>query len=751
MVSRWPQRSVLSTDNQRAMFESIEKFAVSTDVNGRFRTGQVRPGEWFLVASAKGHAPGDHRVKIDTAVLQVEIHLERPRSFKGRVVDLDGKPIAGAFVNPDTWRGYRCLGAFKWTDADGRFRWDDAPRDDLIVSVDQQGYRGVSQRRVAPSDEDVVFTLEPSLRIVGAVRNAETQARVENATVEFSAVDPVTGEPSSWTRMPELGFSTGIYLGNLDIAFPVTADAYQFRVRSPGFQPFVSRTFKREEKVVTGYDISLRPGTAKPVGAVATVFGPDGKPLGGARLLEIQYGGSVSIENGVARVAQGRLCREDRTGPDGVFSIPQFNKPWLLFILGDDSYAMADEKSLAQSSKVQARPYARIEGQCRIGSQPAPNRELELSGMIKHSDGASTIFLDQKATTDSEGRFTFQNVVPASGVRIARRERNKGKGVWSIGEPVHVEPGKTTQAMIGGKGRPVIGRVEPPSGWTRPIDFHDNSEAHIESNRPLTPYPLSLFRGKTMQDGREWVEWNRRWHQSPEGHDYMNRRVSLGVALAPDGSFRIDDVPAGEYRLTIRVNGESIFHVASMERRESGPFSHIFRTFTVPPAPGGRSEEPLDLGELRLQPRRTFEVGEPAPAFDVTTVDGKKLAVPADFRGKFLLIDFGTLWDIEAPTQIALLNEVNQKFGKDPRFAILSLTFEPDTAESRKSIADKGEPWTQAIVGPLSNPIASAYGIDDENVSTAILIGPDGKIAAKDLWRDRIAKALDGVLGQADR
>jgi hypothetical protein len=284
-----------------------------------------------------------------------------------------------------------------------------------------------------------------------------------------------------------------------------------------------------------------------------------------------------------------------------------------------------------------------------------------------------------------------------------------------------------------------------------PIDFSDRSEVHIESNRPLTPYPLSLFRGKTTKDGRDWVQWNQRWHQSPEGHDYMNRRVSLGVVLAPDGSFRIDDVPPGDYRLAIRVNGESTFHVALMRRRDSGPFLHTLRIFTVPPVPGGRSEEPLVLGTLRLQPRPTLEVGEPAPAFEVTTVDGKKLAVPGDFRGKFLLIDFGTLWDMEAPMQIARLNEVNQKFGKAPSFAMLSLTFEPDTAESRKSIADKGEPWTQAIAGPLSNPIAAAYGIDDENVSTAILIGPDGKIAAKDLWREKIGKALDEVFGRADR
>jgi beta-lactamase regulating signal transducer with metallopeptidase domain/protocatechuate 3,4-dioxygenase beta subunit len=742
---------VLSTYRQDAMFTDVDKFAVSTDSDGRFRTGQVRPGQWFLVASAKGHAPADQRVKVGTAVQQVEVSLGRPRPFKGRVVDPNGKPIAGAFVDPDLWRGYRCLGAFLWTDAEGRFRWDDAPRDDLLVNVSQQGYRGLSQQRVSPSGEDVVFALEPSLRILGKVRNAETQARVENATVEYSAVDPMTGETSSWTRMPELGASTGIYLGNLDINFPVTADAYKFRVRSPGYQPLVSRTFKREEKVVSGYDISLMPGTEKPTGAVATVLRPNGKPLVGARLLEIQHGGSVSIQDGVANVAQGSLCREGRTGPDGVFSIPQYKEPWLVFILGDDSYAVADEKSLQQSPKVEAKPYARIEGQCRIGSQPVPNRELTLSGMIGHVDGASNIFLEQKTTTDSDGRFTFQNVVPASSVRIARRDPNERRGVWSLGEPVHVEPGKTTQALIGGKGRPVIGRVEPPSGWTMPIDFHDHSEAHIDSNRPLIPYPFSLFRGKTMQDGLAWFDWQQRWHQTPEGHDYMNRRVSLGVALAPDGSFRIDDVRPGEYRLAIRVNGESIHHVSVMMRRNSGPFSHILRVFTVPPVPGGLNDEPLDLGALPLQPRRTLAVGEPAPAFELTTVDGKKLAVPGDFRGKFLLVDFGTLWDIAAPTQIATLNEVNQKFGKVPHFAMLSLTFEADTADTRKSIADKGEPWPQAITGPLSNPIASAYGIDDENVSTPILIGPDGKIAAKDLWRDNLGKALDEVFGRADR
>ena len=154
---------------------------------------------------------------------------------------------------------------------------------------------------------------------------------------------------------------------------------------------------------------------------------------------------------------------------------------------------------------------------------------------------------------------------------------------------------------------------------------------------------------------------------------------------------------------------------------------------------------------MRLRPRFALEVGEPAPAFEVTTVDGKKLAVPGDFQGKFLLIDFGTIWDSQAGIQITRLNDVNQKFGKDPRFAILSLTFAADNSATRKFIADKGEPWPQAIVGPLSNPISLAYAVDDENVPVTILIGPDGNVVAKDLWYDKIGKAVGEALGRAGK
>jgi beta-lactamase regulating signal transducer with metallopeptidase domain len=744
---------VLSMGDERAMYASIKQFAVFTDADGRFRTWQVKPGQWFLVASAAGHGPGDLRVTVGAAVQQVEIALGRRQTFKGRVVDPDGKPIAGAFVDPDVWKGtYRCLGIHLWTDTDGRFRWDDAPNDELIVNVNKAGYRGLSQEPVAPLTEDVVFRLEPSLRIVGKVRDAATKKPVENATVDYGEVDPATGQASRWTGMPELGMSTGIFRGRLDINFPVTADAYQFRVQSPGFLPFVSRTFKREEKQVMDYDVALVPGTAKPTAGLATAFGINGIPLAGARVYEIQHLGNITIEDGVGNVWQGRKCREYRTGLDGSFSIPQSDEPWFIFILGDGSYVSVDKKSLGNSLRVQAKRYAHIEGEYRIGSRIAPNRELELWGMIRHTESSASIFFSQRVTTDPKGRFTFKDVVPAAGLRIARSNRGgAARGAWSIGESVHVESGKTAQVVLGGKGRPVIGRVEPPSGWTKPLDFSNRSAARIEINRRLTPDPLDLLRGRTSLAGADLTAWRKRWRESAEGLEYANSRVSSGVPLEADGSFRIDDVPAGEYRLAVTVNRATVFHVAVMTRLDPGPFPNIVQIFSVPPVPDGHNDLPIDLGVLRLNSRVTLEVGRPAPGFKITTVAGKTLSVPEDFRGKFLLIDFGTSWDIEASSQLTELNDVYQKFGRDARLAILSLTFAPETAETRKWIDDKGEPWAQAIVGPLSNPISVAYAIDDTNVSTSILIGPDGTIVAKDLWRARIGEAVGEALGRAGR
>jgi hypothetical protein len=64
------------------------------------------------------------------------------------------------------------------------------------------------------------------------------------------------------------------------------------------------------------------------------------------------------------------------------------------------------------------------------------------------------------------------------------------------------------------------------------------------------------------------------------------------LSLDRYGSFRIDDVPAGDYAMTIRLEGNA-----------PGPGRVSRRRFTVPAMEGNCSDEPLDLGTLTLEKR----------------------------------------------------------------------------------------------------------------------------------------------------
>lgn len=726
---------VLTASYRGEVFSRADRFEVTTDERGHFRTAQVAKGQWFLLAQAKGHAPGETQVRIDHAVPQVQIAMGRPHAFQGRVLDTSGRPIEGAIVNIDTWHGYRYFGVHLYTDADGRFHWDDAPEDAMLVDVDCQGYRGLFQQKVQAADGNMAeFRIAPSLSIHGNVKDAETGRPIDAAAVSVGAVDPKTGKVTAWTNGPDLGVEIGVYQGRLDFNFPVTADAYRIRLTADGFEPFVSRVFRREEKVVVDYDIKLVPGRAK--GPLATVMRPDGRPLARARVYSTRLNQIMNINNGVV-TSQNGSGREVLTGDDGTFPIPDRAEPFVVLILGDDAFALASKDALAKSPRIQTRSYGRVEGRFLVGSRAMPDQPLVISGLLQdESTMYCTLNFSATANTDRDGNFAFERVIPLPHLRVGPQPRRSSTSrTWSLGEPVHVAPDETAKVTVGGKGRPVIGRVLAPEGWTGSIDFTDRSSATIESNRPFTPYPPELFRGKTTLNDGAWSRWSQQWRKTPEGMAYVDSRVAARVDLAPDGSFRFDDLPAGEYRLTVFINELP---------PERGPFAQVVKEFTVPMIPGTRRPDPLDIGEVRLTVRKPPKAGEPAPDFRVTTVDGKPVSL-ADYRGKYLLLDFGVLWDDQCRLQIARLNDVHQRFGEDERFAMLSLVMAADDRRSRAFVAGKGESWPQAIVGPMSNSLSIAYGLEDR-VPAAILIGPDGKIVARDLWYNRIGEAVGKAL-----
>ena len=113
--------------------------------------------------------------------------------------------------------------------------------------------------------------------------------------------------------------------------------------------------------------------------------------------------------------------------------------------------------------------------------------------------------------------------------------------------------GKTVRIDLGGTGRPVVGKLAPPEGsagkarWNFAMVDMMSASAETEPDSPF-----------------------------------------CRASIDRDGSFRIDDVPAGDYLLSVRFHENDAGHL----------FGHRVH---VPPVVGDREARPVDLGVLRLE------------------------------------------------------------------------------------------------------------------------------------------------------
>jgi hypothetical protein len=101
-----------------------------TDKDGHFRSSScidpARPGLVLLV-QASGLAWAVHHVVVKPEITPQVIRLSRRRPLEGRVVDIQGQPLAGAVISCDREAFGGLLDWEAEADVDGRFVWYDAP------------------------------------------------------------------------------------------------------------------------------------------------------------------------------------------------------------------------------------------------------------------------------------------------------------------------------------------------------------------------------------------------------------------------------------------------------------------------------------------------------------------------------------------------------------------------------------------------------------------------------------------------
>ena len=119
----------------------------------------------------------------------VEFRLGPGQTLRGRVVDRDGKPLDGVTVQAMNWKGHMSLDWKTKTDAEGRFTWDSAPSDPVLLTLTKPGYVMANQREFQAGKGETQVTMYPPLRVRGKVLDARSGQPIPRFTLVVGEYD----------------------------------------------------------------------------------------------------------------------------------------------------------------------------------------------------------------------------------------------------------------------------------------------------------------------------------------------------------------------------------------------------------------------------------------------------------------------------------------------------------------------------------------------------------------------------------
>lgn len=561
----------------------VNRRSARTDERGRFALSVADLGHARLVVQAPGHAPDLTSFLLERPTPPLEARLAAPRLLQGKVVDANGHGVPGASLYVVQWMGVNLLTWRVETDAEGRFRWDHAPRESFVLAADKAGYPRVFERiePVFPggSDPEVILTLGARLAFRGRVVEAATGAPVSAFQVMVAADLGMPTTSLAWERPEGLSLSAGAFGFSGDFSRPWFAGAdIRVLVTSPGYQPQVSPAFSHTGTHAFVFRME------KAAAIAGMVQGADGRPAAGAQIaatgVHLVHIGKEGLEVVGADNEAGAVTR---AGTDGRFTVEGVLPGSRLVMHHPDAgYAETTVDAVAETGRVVLQPWGRIEGRLRIGTRPGTNEWVSL---LSEFAGAwprlQLAFGDYRAETDAqEGRFVFDRVPP--GERHLVRLVWSGPGTYAHSHrlTVTVRPGEVTRVEWGGTGRVVTGRLtaRAPGKW----DWTGRGHRSLSSRLPKPPIPSTL-------DARVW-------NASVEGRAWLNRELrQYSPVMEADGRFRFEDVPPGTYDLQMMFTSTEIEPGAPARYRGS-----VHRQVEVPEVGPGERDTPLDLGEIPM-------------------------------------------------------------------------------------------------------------------------------------------------------
>jgi hypothetical protein len=325
------------------------------------------------------------------------------------------------------------------------------------------------------------------------------------------------------------------------VAIPIVVVEWPLRAEPP--QPAAA------ERVAKMSSISGHTEARKAVDIAARVVTPAGADAVQAKVALAEPGQEVEIQDGDL---DEDLCPCTTSDSRGRFHLATDAQDFWLVVTHSSGYLQLQCSSDSPPKILKLTPWARIEGTYNVERRPKPGVQLLIRShanlMVR--DIAAHLMVQGQQTTDRNGHFLFERVVPGDGIIGSGGEKDEN-GNWSaMTRDAHFDSGKTTRIDFGITGRPVIGQLRGPS--------------------PKQTVPWKSARVSV--------------HRFPA---HRGEHLEFLVTVDSQGNFSVDDVPVGEYWLNAMFNRPGIGRL-------------VGHRFSVPANNEKLWRRPIDLGVLTL-------------------------------------------------------------------------------------------------------------------------------------------------------
>jgi hypothetical protein len=563
----------------------------TTDKEGKFTLTGCKAEPTRVVIYAPGKATMLEIVDAGADMQPLELTMQPGGHLRIRVLDPDGKPSPKARVFLQEWKGGVNYFEFEhinqYADDNGVWEWNEAPLDEFVADIAPRQGMQLPRQKFKAREEEYVIKLNPVLEISGTVIDAETKEPIE----KFRVVPGRTYE----NRDPFWNEDDGFEVTNGKFAQRITypGEGHLMRIEADGYKPAISREVKPTEGAVT-ITVELHKGK----NIEATILKPNGEPALEAVAYLGRPGSQIMMENGHIRESQTYAPKLELDAM-GKISFMELDEAFEIVVVDDSGFANIKSADGPVPAEIKLQPWAKVKGVFMVGSKPAANLSLEFmpdrSGSFDNS--GARIFPRYYFTTNGEGQFEGDRLYPGKG-GVGRRivhmvDTGATEVTSSMRVKIELKSGETTEVKIGGTGRPVVGQFLPFEGATQKPMWRV-SQVSVSAGK--APKPPAWPKEMTSQEERSkwWQEWikteaGETWQKQTEEYQELSATSPhFNASVASDGKFRIDDMPAGDYGLSLYFDDQAN---GILPRHD----------FTVPPMEGERSDEPLDLGEIRLE------------------------------------------------------------------------------------------------------------------------------------------------------